>query len=717
MPDLPGLSDSENCRDWDPSLPIDLDRIRDKDETYWDNHRGTPKAFVTLAAGQAMWANTYGDLTAVRFQADSSERDKIAESIRTLVDPTSVGLSAIPVHETGMRAMRGGTDFGQLFLGLSMFLIVSGILLTWLLFVFSIEGRKDQTGMLLAIGFPAKRIRMLYLIEGLFVALIGALVGAFMSLEYTRLLIFGISTAWQGAVANMTVRYSASILSLSIGFMAGFLIALMAMTWTLHRQMKLSAHSLLTGSESSDVMNTGNKRRRWTGWILSMISFIGAVLLIMMSKSLGSSAMAGAFFGAGSLLLISLMIWIGMVLGRMGAASRNLSHSLISLALRNSARRRGRSLAVVAMLACGVFMVVAVSANRKDPGEGAEQPSSGTGGFSLYAESSVPIVQDLNSVTGRSSWGMNPSTLEGTRFVNLRVRDGDDASCLNLNRAQEPRILGVSLDELAQRGAFSFQEIENNEYQDRPWDLLNQNPVDGIVPAIGDYPTVFWGLGKKVGDTLTYHNRKGEKIQLRIVGMIRSSILQGNLIISEEAMARYFPEVEGYRAWLIDTPADKKREVSEHLTRRMSDAGLSVETTVERLEVFARVEDTYLSIFLVLGGLGLMLGCIGLGLIVARNLLERQGELAMLRAIGFSKHTLLRMVSYEHVYLLVAGLLAGLICAIVSVMPSIRAATGQLPFGLLAFMTLMIGFSGVFWVVISTRIALRGAILTPLRNE
>jgi putative ABC transport system permease protein len=717
MPDLPGLSDSENCSDWDPSLPIDLDRIRDKDETYWDNYRGTPKAFVTLAAGQAMWANSYGDLTAVRFKADLSDRDKLAESMRRFADPASVGLSLIPVSEIGKRASKGGTDFGQLFLGLSMFLIVSGILLTWLLFVFSIEGRKDQTGMLLAIGFPVKRIRKLYLSEGLFIALFGALVGTFIALAYTRLLIWGLSNAWQGAVAGMTVHYSASIQSLSIGLIAGFLIALMAMTWTLHRQMKFSAHSLLTGSELSDVISSRNRKRRWAGWVLSIISFTGAVLLIIMSKSLGSSAMAGAFFGAGSLLLISLMIWFGMMLGRMGATSRSSSHSLVSLALRNSARRRGRSLAVIAMLACGVFMVVAVSANRKDPTAGAKQRASGTGGFSLYAESSVPIVQDLSSVAGRSSWGMNPATLEGTRFVNLRVRDGDDASCLNLNRAQSPRILGVSFDELAERGAFSFQEVENNEYQDRPWNLLDQDLGDRVIPAVGDYPTVFWGLGKKIGDILIYPNRKGEEIQLRIVGMIRSSIMQGNLIISEEAMARYFPEVEGYRAWLIDTPPDRKIEISEHLTRRMADAGLSVETTVERLEVFARVEDTYLSIFLVLGGLGLMLGCIGLGLIVARNLLERQGELAMLRALGFNKHALLRMVCYEHLYLLAAGLLAGLICAIVSVTPSIRVATGQLPFVLLTIMTLMIGISGVFWVVISTGMALRGAILTPLRNE
>lgn len=717
MPDLPGLSDSENCSDWDPSLPIDLDRIRDKDETYWDDYRGTPKAFITLAAGQAMWANSYGDLTAVRFQVGSSERDKLAESIRKFANPASVGLSVIPVREIGMRASRGGTDFGQLFLGLSMFLIVSGILLTWLLFVFSIEGRKHQTGMLLAIGFPSKRIQKLYLFEGLFVALIGALVGTFIALAYTRLLIWGLSNTWQGAIAGMAVRYSGSIQSLSIGFIAGFLIALIAMIWTLRQQMKFSAHSLLTGSESSDVMSIRTKRRRWAGWVLSLISFTGALLLIIMSTSFGSSAMAGAFFGAGSLLLVSIMIWIGMVLGRMGATSRNSSRSLISLALRNSARRRGRSLAVVAMLACGVFMVVAVSANRSDPGAGAEKRTSGTGGFILYAESSLPIVQDLSSVAGRDSWGMNPSTLEGTRFVNLRVRDGDDASCLNLNRAQEPGIFGVSPDALAERGAFSLQELENYEFQDRPWDLLMQDLGDGIIPAIGDYPTIFWGLGKTIGDILIYHNRKGEEIQVRIVGMIRSSIMQGNLIISQKAMARYFPEVEGYRAWLIDTPAERKIEVSEHLTRRMADAGLSVETTVERLEMFSQVQNTYLSIFLVLGGLGLMLGCIGLGLIVARNLLERQGELAMLRAVGFSKHALLKMVSYEHVYLLAAGLLAGLICAIVSVIPSIRTATGQLPFGLLIFVSLMIGISGVFWVVISTGIALRGTILTPLRNE
>jgi putative ABC transport system permease protein len=72
MPEFPGIEQAESTRDWDPSLPVDLSRIRPKDEQYWEEHRGTPKAFITLAAGQKIWANRYGNLTAVRYPADAS---------------------------------------------------------------------------------------------------------------------------------------------------------------------------------------------------------------------------------------------------------------------------------------------------------------------------------------------------------------------------------------------------------------------------------------------------------------------------------------------------------------------------------------------------------------------------------------------------------------------------------------------------------------------
>ena len=74
MPGFPGLENTESCRDWEPGIPIDLGRIRDVDEDYWDEHRGTPKAFVGLAAGRRLFQNRYGSLTAVRGPRANAQR-------------------------------------------------------------------------------------------------------------------------------------------------------------------------------------------------------------------------------------------------------------------------------------------------------------------------------------------------------------------------------------------------------------------------------------------------------------------------------------------------------------------------------------------------------------------------------------------------------------------------------------------------------------------
>jgi putative ABC transport system permease protein len=121
MPDFPGLADADNCRDWDAGIPIDLDKIRKVDEDYWDKFQGTPKAFITLKAGQAMWANRYGNLTAIRYPLTEKQNKDINESITAkilnTVDPASIGLYFQPVRARGIKAGNEATDFGQLFLG------------------------------------------------------------------------------------------------------------------------------------------------------------------------------------------------------------------------------------------------------------------------------------------------------------------------------------------------------------------------------------------------------------------------------------------------------------------------------------------------------------------------------------------------------------------------------------------------------------------------
>ena len=72
MPDLPGLSDAGNCRDWDTGVPISLESIRDKDEDYWDDYGGIPKAFISVEQGEELWKNRFGTYTSFRYSGDTA---------------------------------------------------------------------------------------------------------------------------------------------------------------------------------------------------------------------------------------------------------------------------------------------------------------------------------------------------------------------------------------------------------------------------------------------------------------------------------------------------------------------------------------------------------------------------------------------------------------------------------------------------------------------
>ena len=115
------------------------------------------------------------------------------------------------------------------------------------------------------------------------------------------------------------------------------------------------------------------------------------------------------------------------------------------------------------------------------------------------------------------------------------------------------------------------------------------------------------------------------------------------------------------------------------LEEALSDYGFDVQPTEARLAAFHRVENTYLSTFRALGGLGLILGTVGLAAVLMRNVLERRRELALLRAVGYRPRHLSVMVLAENLFLLVAGLATGAVCALVAVAPAISVRGGHLP--------------------------------------
>jgi putative ABC transport system permease protein len=323
------------------------------------------------------------------------------------------------------------------------------------------------------------------------------------------------------------------------------------------------------------------------------------------------------------------------------------------------------------------------------------------------------VVADLNARAGRDAFALNESDFRGVNIVQFRVRQGDEASCLNLNRAQKPRLLGVNPDALA--GRFTFTAGDH-------WPALN-SPDSGqpsaaeVIPAIGDAASIQWAMGKKVGDTLDYVDERGRPFKVRIVGAVANSILQGQLIIDEAEFVKRFPGESGYKYFLVDAPADRSSDLSAKLSRAMQDTGMEVTPAPQRLAQFNAVQNTYLGTFQVLGGLGLLLGSAGLGIVVLRNVLERRGELAVLVAVGWRHAEVQRLVLREHAALLGIGLLVGLVAAGIAVLPALISAGAPLPVLTLSLTLLLVMVNGLGFTWLAARFALRGDLLLALRNE
>lgn len=726
VPDYPGISESESLSDWNPPFPIDLQRVRPQDEDYWKKYRTAPKAFVPLDVSQQLWRSRFGQLTSLRVQPKrgrtfAETQQAFEQTLRATLEPLNAGFAILPVRAQGLAASRGATDFGEYFLYFSFFLVISALLLTALFFKLGVEQRVREIGVLQAMGFSAGRVRAIFLGEGIILALVGSALGLVGALAYGQLIMIGLRTWWVDAVGTTQLSLHVRPMSLVLGGLGGIVAALVCVVLTLRKLGKQSTRSLLSGQAEPD--DEGKRRFVKLGFSLRFLlgiafSVFGTALLVTAGlKLIGETT---GFFGGGVLLLIGLLIWQSAWLHR--AEAKPLQGKgwwpLSRLGIRNASSRPSRSVLCIALIASAAFIIVAVDAFRHREGSTTLERKSGSGGFSLLAESLVPIVHDLGTDAGREALNLTldaSSPLAGVTFERFRVRPGDDASCLNLYQPANPKIIAPR-DSFLQSNRFAFSNsIEATAAeQSNPWLLLNHKFADGAIPFIADANSATYVLHVKTGEDLVLPS--GE--HFRLVATLANSVLQSELIISEANFLRLFPNEEGYRLFLIETPAREQADaVATTLEERLADYGVDVVPTGERLANFHRVENTYLSTFQMLGGLGLLLGTLGMAAVLLRNVLERRRELALLRAVGYNAGHLALMVIAENFFLLTCGLLTGTVCAIMAIAPVFFERGGRVPSISLGFLLLAVLISGLTASILATWATLRSPLLPALRAE
>lgn len=713
MPDFPGLSDAGSCRDWNAGVPVDFSRIREKDERYWEELRGTPKAIISLHAGKKMWNNPFGEITSFRFDEKDLSKEALEKEILSEVLPNKLGLEFKQVRSEGINASQTGVDFSSLFVSLSFFVILAGIILLMVIYGLSAEKRAYEAGILQALGFDRGKVLKIYLSEISVVLVLGTILGIGLGIGYNQFMIKALNTLWTGAVHTHMLQPSIQWQSIVSGGAVGILITWLIILVIMIRKFKMPLSRLIRSEWAGKKIHP-LKQRSGMSWLF--IGLAGFVFWLIDGIFISSFSSPLVFMFAGAFLLLAgfgllkkgLLFFSGMNFRHWGAGT---------LAVKNINRNSSRSIAVIMLLAVGIFTILITGANRKTFISSRNINSSGTGGYEWWIETTLPVIADLNTKAGREKMNLDAAFIDSIKLVQMKKLEGDDASCLNLNKVIHPAILGIDPQIFIDRNAFSFATTFKNTVDDVSWQMLSKEYVGNIIPAIVDQTVLTWGLMKKVGDTLHYQAEDGTPVNLLIVGGLKNSVFQGNIIVDQRYFRKYWPSVAGSSVMLIEgenIPADR---VQQYLTKKLIDYGIEIQQAPERLKQFNTVNNTYLDVFMMLSGLSMLIGLVGFGLVLIRNMQDRKSELAIMKALGFSNRTLFIAIFQEHFIMLVCGFVLGGLAAITGMLPSFLSREFDVPGLYLISLVSIIFLSGVISIFISVFSALSGQILQNLRKE
>jgi len=762
MPDFPGIGGIESCFKWDPPFPMDLSLIQPKDEAYWKQFRGIPKAYIWLGDAEAMWGNDQGNLTMVKMNrtvnGETSWLDEIA-------DPAIVGMSIIPIRDQLVSSASAMDIFLQMFLAFGTITIAAAILFVASTFRMMIDGRRSELGMLLSIGISRNRIMKDLLAEGMVYATIAGLIGLTIGWIMTGALVLGLDTVWSSVVGGQQVIAQAFIpmhigpgsVALSLG--VGFLLSLILLIILARSASRTSVMEARGHEGPTDIK--GHRRHASVGTI---ILIIGADIMFILFLVLGIPKDAQVWRSLSDYCLI-VLLW-GVTIGiheeksdpdliryfipfPLGAVLFSIVHAYFSfqqpfvsvlalfvidglfitislfgflvtlfalipkaskgtpnvVAFSFMKKNMTRTAMTIGVFALIIFSIVSlsviISVQNSALGNAAKEQG---GGFDIMAEATRPIGPDLNDQAARQKIGVELT--QPVELFMVRTVGTSGAVCSNMNPQYPPRLIGAN-DRFIQSSDFPVASSLSGKGTKETWAALDTK-VDGRIPIMVDENTLIIYLGYAAYEGALGHvfsvSAENGPVELVVAGILSPSVIAGNFVMHEDWLKQLYPTGSGYRVVFAKTA--QPATVIGELENGLANYGLDARNVKDIVRETTSAEQGYMNLFQAYLGAGLVLGVVALAVTEARQVTERRRDIAMLRAIGLSRSSIGRVFYIEAAIVGIMSLAIGLIAGLA------LAATSGPAWGLTSVwdMALPIPFLVVFSIVLMAVILASAAL-------
>ncbi|MBM7578210.1 FtsX-like permease family protein [Jeotgalibacillus terrae] len=559
------------------------------------------------------WTGIEDEISYMRFQTEG-EGIELFQSLQNEFQDSSVYIQPVVADDLQSNDIGGLYTFFYLIAGLSMF--ISGFIVFNMIYTSVIE-RKKEFAIMKSLGYVQSAVSGFILIEVALLALIGTVFGVPFGVLLGDVFMKALLGVFEFDMVY-TLDWKIPVL---ISVFIGLLFPVLFSLFPIYHAGKTSILLALKGEQRE----TASKYLVWR-------SSVGAVLL-----ALGFIDHAAAYFTIviGIILLFPLLLMgISTVLKPVLTA---LFHHPGTLAAKYLTQQLNRNANTAAILAVGIAVIMMLGAVVQSAPAGYDEEIRSTYGGDVRVTFEAPWTEeDRNTILQYDIISAAEPITEATP-ITWETRKGV---------SRQFSVISVS-----ENGPELF-EAEGDEYA-----KLSEGPT----VVLGSRAFEEWG--GEIGQTIEMNSPMGKR-DFEVADVVATSHYSGYVAFMDEShLQRHFGWSNSFDLLLTVTDGEAGA-LREQLWSDFGDNLSKVQTVEEEIQSVVSAITGMNELLMVMLILVIGLASIGTGNTLLMNTLERTKEIGTMRAVGFTKSQVRKMILAEGLMIGLAGIVGGVTCGV-----------------------------------------------------